>query len=362
MRLIVTGGGTGGHVYPALEIARLAQSKSVHVAYFGSLRGQEVGLCQTANIPFVGFDSRPIYSFKSIQGLKSLAALGFARRHAKHELRQIAPDVVFSTGGYSSAPVVSAARSLGIPFVIHEQNSVPGRTNRLLAKGSYAVATTFHSTAKHFDGHHVVRTGLPVRQSLRDIAEAERNSQIIPLILVVGGSQGAMTLNEAALGAAKRMVGNAQHWIHVTGPKNFEACYPSFEKLGLKDEYQMFAYLQGDDMARAYAGASVVVCRAGASTLSELAAFRLPSVSIPYPHAHANHQYHNALELQDLGATRMIPQDELRAASLESELKQWLLHNEDREKAASALAKWDVPDASSRIFELIEGAVSRKTR
>lgn len=363
MRLIVTGGGTGGHVFPALEVAKMARDRKVHVAYYGSLRGQEVGACKSADLPFVGFPSEPVYSLKTVRGLKAMLALAKSRSLALRAMRDLAPDVVFSTGGYSSAPVVSAAQALRIPFVIHEQNAVPGRSNAMLAPKAFAVATTFHRAEEHFKGCNVVRTGLPVRRELRQLAEEARSADLMPLVLAVGGSQGAQALNEATLGAAQRMVGRAVHWLHVTGKSHFEDVFPSFEKLGLKDSYDVKPFLEGAEMGKAYARASVVVARSGAATLSELAAFRLPCVTVPYPHAYANHQFHNAQEFAEIGAAKLLEQHELHPASLERALIEWLDHAEAREKAAAALREWDAPDAAERIFEWIQMAAdSRKPK
>lgn len=362
MRLIVTGGGTGGHVYPALEVARHASERTVGVAYFGSLRGQEKSACAALDMPFHGFPSEPVFSVRTPAGWKSLARMFKARILAKKALANAKPDVVFSTGGYSSAPVVSAAQALGIPFVIHEQNSVPGRTNKLLSTKSYAVATTFRTTEAHFSGCNVVRTGLPVRTELREVAKGDRNASLIPLILVVGGSQGAMAVNEAAMGAAQRLTSRSLNWIHVTGQKNFESCYPSFEKLGLKDSYEMHAFLNAPEMAAAYAKATLVVGRSGASTLSELAAFRLPSLLVPYPHAHADHQAHNAKEFEEIGAGSIIDQSNLRPSELESHLLAWLENEPRLDRAANALAEWDTPDAVERIFELVQFAADSKPK
>lgn len=186
--------------------------------------------------------------------------------------------------------------------------------------------------------------------------------ELVPTILVVGGSQGAMAINEAALGAAQRMVNQDLHWIHVTGPKNFQECYPSYERLGLKDTYQMHAFLGATEMAAAYSRATVVVGRSGASTLAELAAFRLPSVVTPYPHAFADHQVHNAKEFAEMGAALMLSQADLMPAELDKQIQFWLGDVERREQAAKALALWDAPDAAERIFELIQFAADSKKK
>jgi UDP-N-acetylglucosamine--N-acetylmuramyl-(pentapeptide) pyrophosphoryl-undecaprenol N-acetylglucosamine transferase len=359
MRLIVTGGGTGGHVYPALEVARFAKDSGAEVAYFGSIRGLEGQLCKPAQIPFAGFPSEPIYSVRTIKGLIALLKMGKARSMALRALRDAKADVVFGTGGYSAAPVISAAKALKVPYVLHEQNAVAGRTIHMLAPTAFAVATTFHAAQSQFVGTNIVRTGLPVRKELR-AAAAVRKPELIPLILVVGGSQGAQSLNEAALGAAKRMVGRTLNWIHASGTKHFEDVYASFDKLGLKDSYQVFAFLDGAQMAESYKNAQVVVARAGAATLSELAAFRLPSVVCPYPHAYANHQYHNAKEFESFGGTQVIAQDDIHPAELEKRLCDWLDDPMKMQAAATALAKWDMPNASERIFELIQFAHDSK--
>jgi UDP-N-acetylglucosamine--N-acetylmuramyl-(pentapeptide) pyrophosphoryl-undecaprenol N-acetylglucosamine transferase len=356
LKLVVTGGGTGGHVFPALEVARYAREHGAEVLYFGSMRGQERTLAPKAGIQFRGFPSEPVYSIKSPKGWKALMNLARAMLQARSVLKEGNPDAVFSTGGYSSAPVVRAAITLGIPFVLHEQNAVPGRSNLMSAKRAKAVATTFHAAAAHFEGCHVERTGLPVRAELREKA-MERNLTMdaYPMrVLVVGGSQGAASVNEAALQAATRMTKDIR-WIHVTGKSHFETIYHTYEKLGLASIYEVKAYLESAEMAAAYSEASVVVGRSGAGTLSELAVFGLPSVLVPYPHSHANHQHFNAQEFASMGAATLIPQGELGAARLEEALLSWLDSGPARDSAREALAGWDRPDAAAAIMGLLQG-------
>lgn len=356
MRLVITGGGTGGHVYPALEVARLARDEGADVLYLGSIRGQEGAACQKAGIAFRGFPAAPLYSLKTPRGWKSMAGLLRARLMAKPALKKARPDAVFSTGGYSAGPVVSAAQSLGIPTVLHEGNSIPGRTNLLFAKRAFAIATTFHSSEARFPGSRVVRTGQPMRAELRQIADGPHAKDLLPLVLAVGGSQGAQALNEAVLGAAQRMVGRALHWLHSTGRAHFEAVFHTYEKLGLKDDFEVRPFLDGPAMAEAYARCTMLVGRAGVGTLSEAAAFRLPGVYVPYPHAFENHQFHNAKEFEDMGAAIVLVQADLTPAKLEGALLGWLDDEPRRERAAQALAEWDMPDASRRVLALVTEA------
>jgi UDP-N-acetylglucosamine--N-acetylmuramyl-(pentapeptide) pyrophosphoryl-undecaprenol N-acetylglucosamine transferase len=359
VKLVVTGGGTGGHVFPALEVARHAREAGDDILYLGSLRGQERAACSRVGLAFRGFPSEPVYSVKSPKGWKALINLARATLQARAVLKSGQPDAVFSTGGYSSAPVVRAAAMLGIPFVLHEQNAVPGRSNLLSARKAFAIATTFHAAASHFEGCRVERTGLPIRDELRQAALTRGlTMDAYPMrVLVVGGSQGAAAVNEASLQAATRMTKDLR-WLHVTGKKHFETMFSTYEKLGLASIYEVKAFLEGPEMAAAYQEASVVVGRSGAGTLSELAAFGLPSVLVPYPTSHANHQYFNAKEFADMGAAAIIPQEDLQAARLEEVLLTWLESNSARDSAREALATWDRPDAAAAIYSLLTSAAS----
>jgi UDP-N-acetylglucosamine--N-acetylmuramyl-(pentapeptide) pyrophosphoryl-undecaprenol N-acetylglucosamine transferase len=357
MRLVVTGGGTGGHVYPALELARHAKSRGADVEYYGSLRGQEANLCRRQDFPFRGFPSEPIYSIKHPRGWRAVARLLKASVKVYRVFGVTRPDAVFSTGGYSSAPVIRAAAMRRIPYVIHEQNAVPGRSNRIAARGASAIATTFYAAAEHFPAARVVRTGLPIRQELRQRAlERRLPMDAYPLrMLVVGGSQGAAAINEAAIAVAARSIRDLR-WLHLTGPKHFEMMFQTYEKLGIGSIYQVKAFLEGAEMADAYSETSIVIGRAGAGTISELAAFGLPSVLIPYPHAQANHQVHNAREIESIGGAIVMDQSRLEPATLEQALLQWIDVAAARESAREALAGWDVPDAAERIWALLEQA------
>jgi UDP-N-acetylglucosamine--N-acetylmuramyl-(pentapeptide) pyrophosphoryl-undecaprenol N-acetylglucosamine transferase len=281
---------------------------------------------------------------------------------ARGALKKARPHAIFSTGGYSSAPIVTATKGMNIPFVIHEQNSVPGRTNLVVSKRAAYVATTFHSADKHFPDSKVVRTGLPVREELRRIAASHRLlMDVNPLnILVVGGSQGAAALNEAALATATRMTERDLRWCHVTGKSHFETIFPTYEKLGIANIYEVKAFLDGTAMGEAYNKAALTVGRSGAGTLSELAAFRLPSVLIPFPSAYANHQFHNAEEFVEMGAAVLLPQDVLHPSKLQEALSGWIDSPSRREKAQQALMEWDQPDAAQNILKLVSKAAKHE--
>ncbi|RYG21803.1 UDP-N-acetylglucosamine--N-acetylmuramyl-(pentapeptide) pyrophosphoryl-undecaprenol N-acetylglucosamine transferase [bacterium] len=345
MKLVLTGGGTGGHIYPALEVGRLAAERGAELRYLGSLRGQESKACERLGIPFEGFASEPLWSLKTPAGWRALIRLLRASGGAKRSMRRDRPDVVFSTGGYSAAPVMAAARSLGIPYVIHEGNSIPGRTMRMFAPKATTVCCTFRTTLEHLP--NAVRTGHPVRRELR---EAAQNREETPLVVVVGGSQGARFLNEGVPQAARSLSG--LQWLHATGPAQYDAFKDAAKGI---EGYELLPYIEADRLSGAYAHAMLAVARSG-STLAEFAAFRLPSVLVPLPTSADDHQRHNALEFVKIGAATLCEQgkDDLAAA-----IREWTSDESKRLAAQTALAEWDIPDATSRLATIIEEAARK---
>ena len=247
---------------------------------------------------------------------------------------------------------------LGIPYVLHEANSIPGRSIRMFAEKAKAVAITFKRSEKEFPGCRVVRTGLPVRKELRDLAQKLRPSTHYPVGFVFGGSQGAGFLNEHMPAIAKLMADDNIDWLHSTGPAHIAAVKQEVAALALQ-HYTCEPYLQGPAMGQAYQYATVVICRSGGS-LAELAVFGLPSVLVPLPTAAANHQYHNAKEFADMGAAIVQTEDQFEPNRFAAAIREWLASPERREKAAVALRQWDIPDATERIVALIEEAGAAK--
>lgn len=364
MRLTVTGGGTGGHVFPALETAKAARDLGWQVEYLGSLRGQELGACAKAGMPFVGFPSQPLVRPLSLQGARTLVLMVKAITMALKRLSEFRPDAVLTMGGYSSAPVITAAKKLRIPLIVHEQNSVPGRTNLMAAKRAVRICTVFRATSQHFDPHKTIRTGTPIRARLREASYGTLpfNSPWAsgrPAVLVMGGSQGAAALNDVSLATAVRMARAGIQWIHLTGEKNYESALEARAKLSVGDDYDIKAFMDEEGMAEAFSACHMAICRSGAGTLTELAAFRRPSILVPYPKAFADHQRVNAKEFVDMGAAVMMDQDDLDPAGLEGRVLSWL-HDKDLYQAAQkAMAEWDVEDSVGKIIKVIEEAASR---
>jgi len=280
---------------------------------------------------------------------------------ARLKLREFSADVVFSTGGYSSAPVVHAAAGLRIPYLLHEQNSVPGRTNLLLAKRAIGVATVFEGSRGHFPQVPVKRTGMPIRRELRDSEQGKFGivstlATNDPVVLVMGGSQGAAALNDVALATALRMVRHPVQWLHLTGVGHYESTAKSLKSMGITARYEMRSFLEADEMASAYFGCKVAVCRSGAGTIAELAAFRRPSILVPFPQAFGDHQNANAKEIADLGGALVIDQKNLDPGTLESRILLWLNDPQQYASAQEALAKWDRPQAGADLIQWLSEA------
>lgn len=349
MRLIVTGGGTGGHVYPALEVARAAAVEGAELRYWGSKRGQEGRACEIRGIEFKSFASVPLHSLRTPRGWKSLSALLRAAMRATKELRREGADVVFSTGGYSAAPVLYAARKLGVPYVLFESNSMPGRTTRMFVPKAKGMAYVFKST-RLGTGASGVRTGQPIRASLRAATTGRKPEE--NLVLVMGGSQGSAYLNERVPKTALDLPG--VRFVHAAGKKHVGSLYQSVNKRGLADRYEVVAYLEEGDLLQLLNRVTLVIARSG-GTLSELAAFRIPSVLVPLPNSADDHQRINAKEFVDLGAATLCEQ---HSGLMAVQVTEWLTHPEKRAAAEVALADWDIPDATDRIVKMLFGARS----
>lgn len=332
MRFVVTGGGTGGHVYPALEVALASRSAGHEVAYWGSERGMEGRASADAGFAFRGFDAWPLVSLRTPAGWRAFAKLARASVVASRAMGKDRPDRVFSTGGYGAAPVLWAARRRGVPYVLHEANSVPGRVTRMFAPRAMAVNAVFRATSAHLPG--CLRLGQPVRRALREIVPRRDR----PKLLVMGGSGGAKFLNEAI----PTLKLDGWEIVHATGRGRLgdvPAGYPATEFLGPAE------------VAEAYATATVFVGRSG-GTLAELAAVRLPGVLIPLPTSADDHQLVNAREFAEMGAARLVEQSRATPAALAEAILSWT--PEAREAAEKSLGEWDRPDATMDLVRLLK--------
>lgn len=314
MRLLLAGGGTGGHLFPAVALAELLRHEEPgsDVLFVGTERGLEFRL-----LPELGWSLRTV----PMQGwagasfgarCKALVGLGRSLLQSWRILAEFRPDVVVGVGGYASVPVLLAARLAGVPYLIHEQNAWPGLANRVLGRWAKRVCLSFPEAGKAFRHVSKTVTGNPVRAAMEQCPNLPPGP---PQLLVFGGSQGARAVNRAIIAALPQL----EQWrdilgiVHQAGAADVESIQMAYREAGWS-KVKVVAFIT--DMAAAYAKASLVVCRAGATTLAELAACGRPAILIPYPYAAGNHQTANAAALAAKGAALMIEERSLVPADL----------------------------------------------
>jgi UDP-N-acetylglucosamine--N-acetylmuramyl-(pentapeptide) pyrophosphoryl-undecaprenol N-acetylglucosamine transferase len=326
MRLLIAGGGTGGHIYPALAVARslLGRPDGAELSWLGGHRGLEASLVPAAGIPLRRLALRSLRTVDAnVHAILDPLRLGASVPQATAILAAERPSAIFTTGGYVAVPVLMAAAPLGIPVVLWEGNVVPGRAVRATARLADVLAVSFEATCaalgRAAPGRACYRTGTPIRNVRAIDREAARTRLDIPdaarVLLIFGGSQAVRRFNAAVAEALPRLVERVVV-LHVTGDDGYAAALAGRETLApaVRDRYRPYPFLR-DDMLAALATADLVVGRAGSSTLAEVTALGLPIVVVPYPHA-AGHQRANARTLVDAGAARLVEDEAFDAAAL----------------------------------------------
>lgn len=355
MKILIAGGGTGGHLFPGLAVAEELSSRGHEVRFVGTARGIEARA-----VPQAGYELDLI----DISGLKGSGFRGLFKglyrvpksyAQSLSILRRRKPDLVVGVGGYASGPMVLAAAFSRRPTAILEQNSVPGVTNRTLGKFVKRIFGAFETARKHFPKTKYVLVGNPVRKRIRErVLNNVENSG--GGILVVGGSQGAHAVNELVFAAMQilQQLGGAPAIVHQTGEKDREDLARRYAEAGIAADVRAFI----DDMGAAYRGAALVVARAGASTLAELTMVGMPSILIPFPFAADDHQTVNAEELAERGAAVVLPQKATTPAKLAEVIRTLLNDEEQRRKMSAAALALGRPRAHAEIADALELLVS----
>jgi UDP-N-acetylglucosamine--N-acetylmuramyl-(pentapeptide) pyrophosphoryl-undecaprenol N-acetylglucosamine transferase len=331
-RVVLTGGGTGGHIYPALAVAeQLQEDPDVEaMLYIGATGHSEEKLAVERGLEFVGLEVSGLPRAVSPKLVAWPFQLSSAVFQARRVLRKFAPSVVLGTGGYASAAPLMAAYSMGIPYAIHEPDAHPGMVNRLLGGNARLVSCGMEGAVDIFRSRNgrVVVNGNPVRRSFVNLMRRDSACAVLGLnpeaktLLITGGSQGARAINEAvleALPALLEVMEPQMQIIHQVGEKNFieykERLTPTVQN---NPRYFLRDYF--DDLAVAYAVTDLAICRSGAMTIAELSVTGTPALFVPYPFAAADHQMHNARFMESKGAAIVIPQEELTGARLQQDV------------------------------------------
>ncbi len=364
MNILFTCGGTAGHINPAVALARLFQERKsgCNILFVGSDGGMETNLVPKEGFPIetVTVDSffRSLTPHSIKHNLRAVANLERSRRQAEAILDRFRPDLVVGTGGYASYPVVHAAAKRGIPTAVHESNAVPGLTTKALSKVVDVVMVGFEASRSHYDHpEKVVVTGTPVRGDFfrRTRAEARRELGLTdrrPLVVSVWGSLGAKVMNQytADLFRLEQAAGAPFRHIHGAGWGYAELS----EQLGrLPDGLEVREYIY--DMPLVMGAADLVLCRAGASTIAELAAIARPCVLVPSPNVTNDHQTKNAKVLSDAGGAVLLPEAQCSGQVLYDTVTELLAHPERRQEMAAALGKFSGEDTNERIYQTLLG-------
>jgi UDP-N-acetylglucosamine--N-acetylmuramyl-(pentapeptide) pyrophosphoryl-undecaprenol N-acetylglucosamine transferase len=347
MRVIFAGGGTGGHLFPGLAVARELQQRNsmTEILFVGTEQGIEARVLPREGFKF---ETIPVRGLKG-RGLRGL--LDAAWGVPAGLIRSLAiiwnfrPDLIIGLGGYASGPVLLAGRLRGLPCAIMEQNLRPGFTNKLLARLVDRVFTSYRESGAYFPGGKVLVMGNPVRW--RKLPAAKRSEKFV--LLIFGGSGGAHRINLAVVDAMERLadIAGGLQVIHQTGQADFAAVKAAYDSLPFAAEVLPFI----EKMDEAYARADLVLCRAGATTVAELTAFGKAAILVPYPYAIYDHQRWNAQALQDQGAAEMILDQELNGDLLAGRIRPYVSDRQRIARMAAAARTMGRPEAAARIVD-----------
>lgn len=358
MRVLVTGGGTGGHIYPALAFVKYVKQMdpNAEFMYVGAKRGLENKIVPPLGIPFKTLEIQGFKRSFSVENLKTIQLFLKSIRQAKKIVKEFKPDIVIGTGGYVSGAVVYAAAKLHIPTIIHEQNSVPGMTNKFLAKYVDRVAIAFQDAAPYFPKSKTVLVGNPRAQEMVGIQKSaileQYNLEVaVPTVLIFGGSQGALKINQAVIQALPEFSKKPYQVLYASGERYFQEIE---ETIGMtKDAFKNISiqpYI--NQMAEVMVNCDLLIGRAGATSIAEFTALGLPAILIPSPYVTNDHQTKNAQSLVQIGAVEMIKDAELNAQTLVEAVDKIMSNEALRQSMAEASKSEGIPNASERFYRL----------
>lgn len=366
MNIIISAGGTAGHVNPALAVADELRQRGHYIHFVGTPNHIEARLAEQAGFDFTGFTVSGFDKAHPLTIVTSGARLLRASHAAKKLFKKHRPDAVVTFGAYVSIPVGRAAFEMGVPLIIHEQNSVPGMANEYLARHASVIAVTYPESVSALGGHEEpVVVGNPVRASFETISKEEAREALgLPqdalVLLVMGGSLGARHVNEALTKMKDRLLSmEGLHVIHSTGELDYERVV---EDLGLTDEererWRVSPYI--DSMNEVLSASDLVISRAGASSVAEIMTVGLPAILIPYPYARGDHQTLNAQSIVNAGAARIIADDQVESEAFSDSVIELLEDADTRDTMAQACRSLSGSDARKRLADMVEQAAQRK--
>ncbi|MCI9233459.1 MAG: undecaprenyldiphospho-muramoylpentapeptide beta-N-acetylglucosaminyltransferase [Bacilli bacterium] len=360
MRVVVSAGGTGGHIYPALAIINKIKEKEPNseFLYIGTHDRMENTIVPAHHIPFKQLEIYGFYRKKIYKNGKTIYCFLKAIKKSKKILKDFKPDVVIGVGGYVTAPVIYAAHKLKIKTFIHEQNSIPGASNLFLSKYVDKIGVSFPDSINSFPKEKTIFTGNPcsedaVKKTPMDKKEFGLHKDK-KLILIVMGSLGASTINQFLVETLNQFKNKSYEVLFVTGKKD----YDEISKNNFPRNVKVVPYIE--NMTRIMKNTDLMVTRAGASTLSEIIALHIPSILIPSPYVPNNHQYKNALALTEKEAAILLEEKDLKGDALVKAIDFVIDDNAKQRRMKEQLKDLDIPDSATRIVNCIQDLIDRK--
>lgn len=364
MRLLISGGGTGGHIYPALALIEALKKRdpTAEILYVGTKKGLESKIVPDAGIPFETVEIQGFRRSLSLENFKTVYLFLKSVRDSKKIIRTFKPDVVVGTGGYVCGAVVYAAAKLKIPTLIHEQNSVSGVTNKFLSRYVDRIGICFPAVKADFPADKVVFTGNPRAQQ---VAGIKPNNTLQnyglkadqPTLLIFGGSRGAEKINQTALETAQMFQDSPYQILFVTGRAHYDKLMQQSAAKNLPANFFIQPYIP--DMPQILPEISAIVGRAGATSLAEITALGIPSILIPSPYVTNDHQTKNALSLVEQNAAKLIKEQDLTAEHLFATANELMSDAKLRQEMAQHAKQAGVPDAADKLLDVLE-SISHK--
>jgi len=367
MRVIIAGGGTGGHLFPGLAIAEELKSrdKKTEVIFVGTEYGIEAKVVPREGYPIKFLRAEGMVGVSPVKKMRAIAKMFVSTFDSYKIIQNVKPDIMIGVGGYASGAIMLIAAFMSIPTMILEQNCVPGLTNRILGKFVKAVCTNYQESIPYFPKGKTFLTGNPVRMHVLR-GSSEFGYKLFSLerglftVFIFGGSLGARSINSVVVDSLSHMhdLRDKIQFLHQTGSKDYENVRDAYRKFGFKGTVTPFIF----EMGEAYAVSDLVISRAGATTLAELTALGKPAVLIPYPYATGHHQELNARKLLEMGAARMIRDNELSGESLSRTIRV-LYENEalraEMQKNSRALGR---PEACAKVVDIAMSLVKNSNK
>lgn len=359
MKILVTGGGTGGHIYPALSLINEIKNKQkdAEFLYVGTTKGLESRIVPSKGIPFETIEIQGLKRSLSFENVRTFYLFMKSLSEAKKIIKKFQPDIVLGTGGYVCAPMVYKASKMGIPTMIHEQNSVPGITNKFLSKYVDKVCVCFPEAESYFPKEKVVLTGNPRAQEVAGVLPSNILADYgldpeKPTVLIFGGSRGAQTIHRTFIEAYDSFKGKDYQVLYGAGKVYYQDLMEKLADREQLDNVSIQEYIE--EMEKVLVNVDLIVGRAGATSLSEITALGIPSILIPSPNVTNNHQTKNAQSLVDTHAAILIRDTELTGEILVETVDQIMQDQEKRLQMKEASKAQGMPHAADDIYRLME--------